>query len=143
MRITYRIHCLLLLNLFVFAVHASEVVMVVNSSVSLQSVSRSFARAMFGMRVPQWPDDGDAKIFVLPDRHRMHEEFCKQVLDIFPYQLRTAWDRQVFSGTGQAPVEVNSEEEMFKRVASTPGAIGYLTKGKVDAGKVKLLTIQN
>jgi ABC-type phosphate transport system substrate-binding protein len=143
MRITYRINCLLLLSLFMYAAHASEVVMVVNSSVPVQSVTRSFARAMFGMRVSQWPGDGDAKIFVLPDGHPLHAEFCKKVLDIFPYQLRLAWDRQVFSGTGQAPIEVASEEEMLARIASTPGAMGYLNKGKADADKVKLLAIQN
>lgn len=116
--------------------------MVVNSSVPMQSITRSLARALFGMRISQWPGDGDAKIFVLPDRHPLHEEFCKKVLDIFPYQLRTAWDRQVFSGTGQAPVEVASEEEMLMRIVATPGAMGYLNKGNVDVSKVKLLTLQ-
>jgi ABC-type phosphate transport system substrate-binding protein len=143
MRIICRINGLLLLSLFACFVHASEVVMVVNPSVPMQSVTRSFAQAMFGMRVPQWPGDGDTKIYVLPDRHPLHEEFCKKVLDIFPYQLRLAWERQVFSGTGQAPIEVASEEEMLERVASTPGSIGYLNKGKVDAAKVNLLVIQS
>jgi hypothetical protein len=143
MRITYRIYCLLLLNLFLAAAHAGEVVLIVNPSVAAQSVTRSFARAMFGMRVPQWPGDGDAKIYVLPDHHPLHEEFCKKVLDIFPHQLRIAWDRQVFSGTGQAPVEVASEQEMLARIASTPGAMGYLNKGNVDVGKVRLLSVQN
>lgn len=117
--------------------------MVVNPAVPAQSVTRNFARAVFGMRVAQWPGDGDTKVFVLPDHHPLHEAFCKKVLDIFPYQLRTAWERQVFSGTGQAPMEVASEEEMLARIAATPGAMGYLSKGNVDVSKVKLLTLQN
>ena len=40
----------------------------------------------------------------------------------------SAWDRLVFSGTGQAPDTVTSTEEMLARVASTPGAIGYLSQ---------------
>ena len=61
--------------------------------------------------------------------------------ECFPYQLRSAWDRLVFSGTGQAPDTVSSPEEMLARVAGTPGAIGYLTKSKTD-GRVNVLQIK-
>ena len=59
--------------------------------------------------------------------------FSKEKLNVFPYQLRAAWDRLVFSGTGQAPNTVSSSEEMLAKVASTPGAIGYLTKSRMDS----------
>ena len=60
---------------------------------------------------------------------------------IFPYQLRSAWDRLVFSGIGQAPIRVNSVEEMLDRVANTPGAIGYLWKTNIDES-VDVLQVQ-
>jgi ABC-type phosphate transport system substrate-binding protein len=47
----------------------------------------------------------------------------------------------VFSGTGQAPDTVSSPEEMLAKVASTPGAIGYLTKSRMD-GSVNVLKIK-
>ncbi|TAN49519.1 MAG: hypothetical protein EPN21_11425 [Methylococcaceae bacterium] len=117
-------------------------VVIVNPGVSLTSLSANFARAIFGMRVPQWPSDGELKVFVLPDQHPLHRAFCKSVLDVFPNQLRTAWDRQVFSGTGSAPIEVTTEQEMLERVAGTPGAVGYLEKGQVDAKKVYPLAVR-
>jgi hypothetical protein len=46
--------------------------------------------------------------------------------------MRSAWDRLVYSGTGQAPLEVSSEEEMRAKIASTPGAIGYLKTVSID-----------
>jgi hypothetical protein len=54
-------------------------------------------------------------------------------LQLFPYQLRRAWDRQLFSGTGQAPTVVADEQEMLRRVAATPGAIGYASAVPDDA----------
>lgn len=119
-----------------------DMVIIVNPSVALTSLSANFARAVFGMRAPQWPGDGEVKVFVLPDQHPLHRAFCKSVLDVFPNQLRTAWDRQVFSGTGQAPIEVASEQEMLERVSLTPGAVGYLEKGQVDAKKVFPLAVR-
>ena len=58
------------------------------------------------------------KVFVLADDHELHRAFAKQVLGLFPYQLRSIWDRQVFSGTGQAPIPVADEAEMLRVVGS-------------------------
>jgi hypothetical protein len=93
------------------------------------------------MRLHAWPDGSAIRVFVLPDDAPLHIAFSKEKLNVFPYQLRLAWDRLVFSGTGQAPDTVNSPEEMLTKVASTPGAIGYLYKSKMD-GRVNVLQIK-
>jgi ABC-type phosphate transport system substrate-binding protein len=133
---------LLLLLLYFPSSRGEEVVLISNPSVLAASLPRNFARAIFSMKVQQWPGDGGVKVFVLPDKHALHEAFCKNLLDVFPHQMRAAWDRQVYSGTGQAPVEVESEQEMLDKVASTPGAIGYSNKDKADEKKVRLLPIR-
>lgn len=89
-------------------------------------------RALFGMRLRQWPDGRPAVVFVLPDRDPVHREFCKNRLHEYPYQLRRHWDRLVYSGTGQAPLQVPDLASMLERVASTPGAIGYAPAARVD-----------
>lgn len=101
---------------------------VVHPGVSLGTLSPSMARAIFAMKLPQWPDGTAVRVFVLADDTAEHQALCKQVLDLYPYQLRDAWNRQVYTGTGQGPVKVGSVEEMSRRVANTPGAIGYLSK---------------
>jgi ABC-type phosphate transport system substrate-binding protein len=108
------------------------VVIIQKGSVPSTPVSRYVLAAIFGMRLTSWPDGTATKVFVLPDDNRVHSQFCKQVLHVFPHQLRTAWDRLVYSGTGQSPEIVGSEKEMKARVAATPGAIGYLTKETLD-----------
>ena len=51
---------------------------------------------------------------------------------MLPYSLRRNWDRLIFSGTGRAPVRVQSVEEMMRLVRETPGAIGYIDKERAD-----------
>ncbi|MDE2366130.1 MAG: hypothetical protein KGM95_04270 [Betaproteobacteria bacterium] len=114
---------------------------IANSSVTEKTLSKSSLRAIFGMRQHAWPDGTAIRVFVLPDDAPLHAVFSKEKLNVFPYQLRSAWDRLVFSGTGQAPDTVNSPEEMLAKVASTPGAIGYLIKSKAD-GRVNVLQIK-
>jgi hypothetical protein len=83
-------------------------------------------RAIFGMRLLEWPDGTRVTPFVMDSDSELHARFAKNVLQIFPYQLQQAWDRIVFSGTGQAPLVVSSPSDMRRRVAQTPGGIGYL-----------------
>ncbi|MGH8585198.1 MAG: hypothetical protein ACREWE_03085 [Gammaproteobacteria bacterium] len=117
------------------------------------AIARNTLSAIFGMRLRAWEDGTPIRVYVLPDNHPAHVMFCKQILGVFPHQYRTAWDRLVYSGTGQAPLEVESEEEMRARlagikgeaavvvrseeemrtrVAGTAGAIGYLTRKMID-----------
>lgn len=100
----------------------------VNPGVSQVPDDRQTLRAIFSMRLRQWPDGTPVTVFVLPTTHPVHVDFCKEVLGVFPHQLQRAWDRLVYSGTGQAPVEVDSLEEMRQRVQETPGAVGYVNK---------------
>ena len=127
--------CLLLSIIFaarsVLASEAYEVV--TNPGVSEKTLSKGSLRAIFGMRLHSWPDGTAVKVFVMPDDAPLHAAFSKEKLNVVPYQLRSAWDRLVFSGTGQAPDTVASADEMLARVASTPGAIGYLPKSKTDS----------
>jgi ABC-type phosphate transport system substrate-binding protein len=104
---------------------ASVPVVIVHPGVAIQSLSSNEARAIFAMRRRTWPNGTPIQVFVLPDDHPLHRAFCKKILNIYPHQLRRIWDRGVFSGTGQAPVEVETLEEMQKRISSVEGAIGY------------------
>lgn len=107
-------------------------VLIANSALSGRDLSRNEARLFFTMRLQYWGDNQPLQVFVLPDNNPEHQHFAKTVLGLFPYQLRTVWDRQLFTGTGQAPVTVGNEQEMLQRVASTPGAIGYLGQAPLD-----------
>ena len=117
-----------------------DIVLVVNPQITEHQISQSTVRTIFGMRLYNWKDY-NIKVFVLPDDDPVHSMFSKQILGMFPHQLRWAWDRQVFSGTGRAPIVVRNEEEMRQSVASTPGAIGYLRRSQVD-GTVHVLSLK-
>lgn len=120
---------------------AGAVDVIAHPDVAVNRLSRNAARAMFAMKLLQWPDGRPVRVFVLPDEHPLHRALCKEKLDIYPYQLRQTWNRLVYSGTGQAPIEVDSEQEMLTRVAQTPGSLGYVRRSKPD-DPVRVLTVE-
>ncbi|KKO09161.1 hypothetical protein LCGC14_0034990 [marine sediment metagenome] len=108
------------------------VLLVANSDVTTRRLNRDTARAIIAMRQRTWPDGQAVRVFVLDNNHPVHARFAKEQLSVYPHQLQLAWDRMVFSGTGQAPDRVNNQLEMRERVANTPGALGYLEREYLD-----------
>lgn len=106
--------------------------LIVHPDLKQTELSEETVRALFTMRLRRWSDGTPVRVFVLPDRHPLHKAFAKKILGVFPHQLRRAWDRLVFSGTGQAPREVSDETEMLDRVSKTAGAVGYVSDNTWD-----------
>ena len=109
---------------------AGSVEVIVNPDHSSAPIDRNLLRAIFTMRLRQWPDGEAIQVFVMPDGSELSNQFCREQLGTFPYVMRATWDRIVFTGTGLAPTVVNSEREMRERVRSTPGAVGYIRTGE-------------
>ncbi len=120
---------------------AQAVELIAHPSISERTLSQNEARAFFYMRNRVWSDGLPVTIFVLNDDSDIHRNFSKQQLGLFPYRLRRVWDRHLYSGTGQIPIQVKNSSEMIKRVASTPGAIGYADKESIDEG-VQIIEIR-
>lgn len=120
---------------------ADELLLVAHPSVQIERLNRDTARAIFAMRQRTWPSGQAIHVVVMPNRHSTHERFTKELLGVYPHQLQLSWDRLVFSGTGQAPDQVATSQEMRERIATTPGAVGYIERGYVDE-RVQVLPME-
>ncbi|MGQ7246043.1 hypothetical protein ACUN9Y_01745 [Halomonas sp. V046] len=118
-----------------------DILIIANPGVVTQRLERDTARAIFAMRQRTWPDGQAAQVFVLSNSHPVHAAFVKERLSVYPHQLQLAWDRMVFSGTGQAPNRVRNQQQMRDAVATTPGAIGYIEREYVDE-RVQVITME-
>jgi hypothetical protein len=116
--------------------NATEIV--VNKSVPQGEYSTEDLRAIFSMQKRFWPGQRQIKVFILPDGNKTHKEFVKNNLNMFPHQLRRVWDRMTYSGTGIAPVELSTEQEMIEKIATTPDSIGYLP-GQPDNDNIRVI----
>jgi hypothetical protein len=110
--------------------HAQSVEIIVNPSLHAVPLDRDLLRAIFTMRLRSWPNGPPVRVFVLPDSDPVSDRFYREQLGMYSYVLRSAWDRMVYTGTGLAPTVVHSEKEMRERVLATPGAIGYVSRGR-------------
>ena len=113
---------------------------IAHPSVALDELTHSQLRRIYSMRQTVWPNGASITVFVLNKSHKVHQDFCKKTLKMFPYQLESIWDKLTYSGVGNRPNEVNSLEELLEGVKSTPNAIGYVQEIE-DATSIKVIQI--
>ena len=115
--------------------------LLVHKNLSISSISQDKLRAIYSMRTRVWSDGTPITVFILNPDSTVHRDFCLKKLEIFPYQLQRVWDVMVYSGTGQSPINLNSEAEMVREISLTPGAIGYISDTGVT-DNVKIIDLQ-
>lgn len=128
----------LLLGCLIFTPNLVAQVLITHAQNGTTQLSKNTLRAIFAMRTHQWADGSPIQVFVLEDNNTVHASFCKDILGMSPYQLRRIWDRQVYSGTGNAPIAVKNEQEMVEQVSKTQGAIGYI-HSEISNSSVKII----
>jgi len=120
---------------------AASLKVIANVSVEDSQLKLKDLRSIYTMKKNLWSNGDRIVVFVLSDDSATHKDFCRQLLKVFPRQLESVWYRLVYSGTGERPVSVNSEEEMIALVANTPGAIGYIRSEGLHE-ETKIITIK-
>lgn len=110
----------------------TQLSLVLHSPPKIEELSVNEARAIFSMRMRIWPDGSPITVFVLPHDAPKHNHFVRSILKLLPHQLKRNWDRLVYTGIGQAPLEVANEQQMIQQLKATPGSIGYINSGSRD-----------
>jgi hypothetical protein len=112
----------------------SAATVVVHKDVAVDTLSQAQLRGIFTMRQIQWPDGSPVYVLVMPDDNLLHQQFSREQLRLFPYQLTNIWDKLSFSGTGSRPRLVADVAEMQQLLRTLPGSIGYLPQFQPDSG---------
>lgn len=119
------------------AIGYAQVVVIANKSVPEISLTYRQLSDIYTLRIITWSDESNIVPFTFKADNETTQavfgSFGKSVLD-----MKKLWMKMLLSGEGQPPKALDSEEEMVEKVASTPGAIGFVDASKVT-DEVKVL----
>ncbi len=127
-------------SLFSPSVLAAKLDIIVNQSVNKASFTRTEVREIFTASKQYWGDGSKITVFVVEPSSTIHKAFCREKLQMFPYQVERLWNQITFSGQGELPVRVESQEALIQAVLNTPGAIGYAYQDAFTQVKNKVTT---
>lgn len=114
---------------------------IVNASVTDRTISRAQLTRLFFKQDTKFPGGQPASPIDLVASSPAREAFSKAVLGRGVGPVKTFWQGQIFAGRASPPVEKSAESDIVAFVASTPGAVGYVSSGAVIGDGVKLLSI--
>jgi len=118
---------------------AQDVVVIANTSLKADSISREELRNVFLLRT-RMLKDGSWVEPVLEKNSATDAIFVKRFLDRDNAELHTYYQGLVFTGKASMPKELSSDAEMVDYVRRTRGAIGYISSA-AHADGVKVVTV--
>jgi ABC-type phosphate transport system substrate-binding protein len=117
----------------------SQVAVIVNKSVPVSSLTQPELLDIWLCNTRTWGNGQSIELFCLKDEGPEEKKFF-EFLRRTPLEMRKAWLRAQLSGQARPPAMVSSQEELLKKVQSTPGAIGFVSSERVQ-GSVKVVLI--
>jgi ABC-type phosphate transport system substrate-binding protein len=119
------------------AAGAQDVVLVANKGVQISEITNADLRGIFTGTRTRFAD-GSHAVPVTLKGGPAHEVFLKNYVGEDPEEFRSEWRKLVFTGHGAMPKAFDSELGLIEYVASTPGAVGYVSRTSSQDG-VKIL----
>jgi len=119
----------------------SQVAVIAHKSVPVDTIKKSELLDFYTADIKKWNDEQPVVILDLKPRGDTKKAFYK-FLGKSPSRMKSIWLKMMLSGEGDPPLSMRSEDELLKKVASTPGAIGFISQRRVTGDVKTLFLIQ-
>ena len=113
---------------------------VVNIDNPADSITKQQLSHLLLKKRSKWEHGEPADPVDLNSGSPIREAFSKDVHGRSVSSVKNYWQRQIFSGRGVPPPEVESDAAVVSYVASRPGAVGYVSP-RASLDGVKVVTI--
>ena len=107
-------------------VHAGSYRVIVHHEVKGAKISRGSLSSIFLKQAPKWSDGSPILPVDQSLRSEVRRSFSGDILLQAVAEVQIYWQRRMTQGVTPPPVKT-SDQEVVAFVASTPGAIGYVT----------------
>jgi ABC-type phosphate transport system substrate-binding protein len=118
---------------------AAQVSVIAHKSVPLDQIERLQLLDFYTGDIRAWSNGEPVVVFDLKPKGEVKKAFYN-FLGKSSSRMKSIWMKRMLSGEGDPPEALLSEEEMIKKVAATPGAIGFVGQSNVTV-EVKVLKV--
>ena len=118
----------------------SQVAIIVNQDVPVDSLSKTRLLDLYTGDIRKWKNNQPIIVFDLKPNLEIRNEFFR-LLGKTSSRMKSIWLKKMLAGEGDPPRALDSELSILKKIAQTPGAIGFVSKSVVD-GSVKEIILK-
>jgi ABC-type phosphate transport system substrate-binding protein len=124
-----------------FSASMADVVVIVNSQNSVSSMKKSELARLFLGKSTSFDNGSKAEVVNQISASASRASFDSDLLGKTTSQINAYWSKQMFSGSGTPPEELNGDLAVLQHVAANPNSIGYIEATAVNDA-VKVVSIQ-
>jgi ABC-type phosphate transport system substrate-binding protein len=117
------------------------VAVIAHKAVPADTLTRAQLVDLYTGDVKSWSDKTPVVVLDLRTQSEIRDAFY-QLLGLTSSRMKSIRLKKLLLGEGEPPEALKSEEEVVKKVASTPGAIGYVSQSKVSGEVITLRIIE-
>lgn len=118
---------------------AGDLIVIGNRSVPVSELSPKEIQKIYLGKKKLW-SNGLKVVFVMLGKGDVSKKFLKSYVKKNPSMYNKYWKKKMFTGAGTPPVVFDKEKELVKYVASTKGAVGYVSSQSYT-DSVKFLSV--
>lgn len=115
----------------------AQVAVIANKDVPVDTIAKSELLDLYTLEIGLWNNGQDVTIFDLKPKGEVKNTFYNY-LGKSTSRMKSIWMKRMLSRGDDPPESLESEELVLKKVSSTPGAIGFISKSNVSE-EVKIL----
>lgn len=116
-----------------------EVLIISNPDTHISSLKNKDIQEIFTGKRTRWNGSGKIIIATLYDSE-VHRKFLEQFVKKTPSQFKNYWRQKVFTGEGMLPKTFKDEESLINFIATTRGAVGYISTPTDRPVKIMLIS---
>ena len=119
---------------------SAEVAVIAHPSVTTGQVDKTRLYDLYSGDVREWDNGAPIVLIDLKPKTDVKVAFY-DYLGKSASRMKSIWMKNMLTGEGQPPVSVETQEAILERVATTPGAIGYIDRRLVTDQVITLTVI--
>lgn len=118
----------------------TPIVVIAHRAIPDSTVDRRALLDYYSGDIKAWSDGTRVVVLDLDDNKDIRDRFF-DFLGKTSSRMRSIWLKNMLSGEGKPPDALPDEDEVIRKVAATPGAIGFVSRDKLGENVKVLLTI--
>ncbi|MDF1880309.1 hypothetical protein JHD50_03150 [Sulfurimonas sp. MAG313] len=127
----------ILLSLLLISSVLAQIVVIVNPESKVKNLNRDYTKMIFMKKIKALPN---GEVLIPLDQNSetdIYNNFYKSVANKNRSRMSKYWAKRIFTGKGEIPEVLGSDEEVIRRVMNDIKAVGYIGKNSlVDGVKV-------
>ena len=109
----------------------AQVVVIVHRDVPADTLSKAQLLDFYSCEIKYWNKDLPVIVIDLKPQTEAKTLFYK-FLGMTASRMKSVWLKKMLLGEGEPPGATKTEDEMLEKVATTPGALGFVSREKLS-----------